>query len=371
MQFHSHLDTSGHTAGVWSAKRSEPLRVLHITDSSGGVASAIRSYVSATPDFCHRIFHLTRRDSISSSGYAKVDNCEVVEIERKITASTLGVVRQVRLYRPDIVHLHSSRAGFFGRLLVKKQLDLRIVYTPHCYAFERTDLNRFVRTTIMGIEALLSLNTSVVAACSQREADLAQRLARSATRVTTIPNVADWRFFGAQETLVVPAVVCAVGRLTAQKDPAWFMAVAEAVQRLRPSESVKFMWIGGGDKSYEEYLRSRGVEVTGWVDESRVDSLLQGCLAYIHSAAWEGFPVALLNAVACGIPPVVRDVPSFGPYSELCVASADEAARRILALMESPSKRKIQLAAWKNALRENSRSNQETALRALYAGTSP
>ncbi|MCV6072142.1 hypothetical protein OFP26_41850, partial [Escherichia coli] len=37
--------------------------------------------------------------------------------------------------KPNIVHLHSSKAGFLGRFLTLNHA--RLVYPPHCYAVER------------------------------------------------------------------------------------------------------------------------------------------------------------------------------------------------------------------------------------------
>ncbi|NMT03718.1 glycosyltransferase, partial [Vibrio parahaemolyticus] len=72
---------------------------------------------------------------------------------------------------PDVVHLHSSKAGFLGRFL--KLGKARLVYTPHCYAFEREDISELARQIYKALEKVKLSKIDVVAGCSQRECDLA------------------------------------------------------------------------------------------------------------------------------------------------------------------------------------------------------
>jgi glycosyltransferase involved in cell wall biosynthesis len=101
-------------------------------------------------------------------------------------------------------------------------------------------------------------------------------------------------------------VVC-VARLVAQKDPARFLRLANALYRR--DSSFRFLWIGDGDerKSFNETAASLGladvVDCTGWSHEPR--RYLGGADLYLHPAAYEGLPLAILEAMAASLPCVL------------------------------------------------------------------
>jgi glycosyltransferase involved in cell wall biosynthesis len=103
-----------------------------------------------------------------------------------------------------------------------------------------------------------------------------------------------------------PLYVVTVGRLCEQKAPDVF---AELAVRFAIAESeAKFVWIGGGETRYEQILRDSGVEVTGWLSQAQVRERLQRAAVYVQTSRWEGMPMAVLQALAMGLPCVVTNV---------------------------------------------------------------
>jgi glycosyltransferase involved in cell wall biosynthesis len=98
-----------------------------------------------------------------------------------------------------------------------------------------------------------------------------------------------------------------VGRISKQKGFEFFNQVARLL-----SHRAHFKWIGGGDDDCESLLRNNGVEVTGWITRNEVVAHLKGLDLYFHSAAWEGFPISVLETGQLGIPMVLRDI---GPFT--------------------------------------------------------
>ncbi|MDN5548346.1 MAG: glycosyltransferase, partial [Rhodococcus sp. (in: high G+C Gram-positive bacteria)] len=81
----------------------------------------------------------------------------------------------------DILHLHSSLAGL-ARIIPGHRAG--IVYTPHCYAFERTDVSPLARVLYKSVErGLLSIRRQCVVAVSGREAELTTELSNSSTSI--------------------------------------------------------------------------------------------------------------------------------------------------------------------------------------------
>jgi glycosyltransferase involved in cell wall biosynthesis len=257
------------------------------------------------------------------------------------TAGFPGVLRKlIHVYRalqPDVVHAHSSYAGVFVRLAFPIP-RARIVYSPHCYAFERSDYGRLRRALVRGVEAALAHRTGTLLAVSAHEATLGRSLSRSMRVVvgTNVPGVPD----DLVASVRVPdpnkrLVVAGAGRLCEQKDPRFF---AEVVRHAQGQDvPARWMWIGDGEPKLREVLEREGVMVTGWL--SRGDALrsLASAHVYLHTAAWEGMPITVLEAAAVGLPVVVRSVPSTREMRiGLLVETPEEAAAEVAALA-SPS----------------------------------
>ncbi|WP_052436195.1 glycosyltransferase [Georgenia sp. SUBG003] len=182
-----------------------------------------------------------------------------------------------------------------------------------------------------------------------------------------MPNVAQVGHVDRRRTLqpARPPLVVGMGRVCAQKDPAWF---ADAVGSLRPSApDLRFLWIGGGAPGDERVLRRTGVELTGWCDRTVGLETLARADCYLHSAAWEGFPMTVLEAVGLGVPVVVRRLPS-EPGTPAVATAADpaHAARLVHGVLTDGDRRRANLAAWRAFLQENERGTQSERLALAY-----
>ncbi|XGU19402.1 glycosyltransferase [Rhodococcus sp. 3Y1] len=99
----------------------------------------------------------------------------------KFGRTLLSAIRMVRRGDFDVLHLHSSLAGL-ARIIPGHRAG--IVYTPHCYAFERTDVSPLARVLYKSVErGLLSIRRQCVVAVSGREAELTTELSNSSTSI--------------------------------------------------------------------------------------------------------------------------------------------------------------------------------------------
>lgn len=63
--------------------------------------------------------------------------------EISITSDIRGIVQINKILKqinPEIIHLHSSKAGFLGRICALKY-QKKIIYTPHGFSFMRKDIS--------------------------------------------------------------------------------------------------------------------------------------------------------------------------------------------------------------------------------------
>jgi glycosyltransferase involved in cell wall biosynthesis len=336
--------------------------VLHVVEAlGGGVTSAVEDFIRSTPGFRHRVLASLRAESHSAASLREAAG-EVDLLRDGIRRRIRDVRTAVRRLRPAVVHAHSSFAGGYVRLA---GIDpRRVVYTPHCYAFERLDIPTRARALYWTLEAALSFRGRTVAAVSAREGRLARRLP-GRQRVVVVPNVAR-----VPETpppvageRLEDVVAVALGRTLAQKDPAYFAAAVRASREA--GLPVVWRWIGGGDPETERRLRDAGVEVTGWIERDEALRHLQKADVYVHTAAWEGFPITVLEAAAMGKPIVARRIPAL---EETSLSLVDEPGRLAVAVgaMREPGARAAAVDASRRLAREHDPAHQERVLSEIY-----
>ena len=267
--------------------------VLHVVESYGaGTATALHQYVQATPELEHHLLRRLRPDDDHADDGELAWFRTVEDLPQGTWPAIRAVRRHSRQVRPDVVHAHSSLGGAFTRLALRRGAPA-LVYTPHCFATERVDLSATARRALGLVERLLARNTDAFAGCSQRELDLTRGWSRRPRRVW-VPNVTD------VEPLADEAddegFVATLGRITAQRDPGFFIDVVTALRARVPGLAAR--WIGGGDPAAIARLEAAGVEVTGWLPRSEALGLLGGARLYVHTARWDGAPMSLIEATA-------------------------------------------------------------------------
>lgn len=282
--------------------------VVHITESfASGTASAVNDFVRNFPDAQHRLIY-SLRDGVDVS----LDELRAFETADVLPVGAVGRIRYVRNYLtalrvPYVVHAHSSWAGMYVRLAMRNSARCPIVYTPHCYSFERLDVSRPVRQSFRLVEWLLSFNTATIACCSERERKLSL-WPLSTPRAVAVPNVVPTALStGERRHAGARLRVAGCGRIGPQKDPEFFATAVRAARTRNPA--IEAVWIGGGEAHHEDLLRSSGVDVTGWVTRREALDVLASSDVYLHTALWEGFPISILEAAALGLGVIARDRP--------------------------------------------------------------
>lgn len=341
-----------------------PTTILHVIECwGGGVSTAVMSYIRATPHLAHWLITAPRRGEV-----VKAEPMAALRGRLALPAGHLARINAIgRAYarlKPDVVHAHSSFAGLYVRTCRSIPAS-RIVYTPHCYAFERADVPKALRTVFRTTEAVLARRTGTVAAVSPREASLATALHR-AQRVVYVPNAASSSLAPFRVRVTDrPMRAVTVGRICAQKDP-HFLARATRIR----DDSISWAWIGDGDARLRHVLESAGVHVTGWLPHGEVIEQLRAADVYIHSALWESAPMSLLEAVAAGLPVVARDIPALRVLGIPNLARTPTDLATAVAELADPASWQKAASQIRAALRDNTVENLADRLTYAYAGLS-
>jgi glycosyltransferase involved in cell wall biosynthesis len=217
--------------------------------------------------------------------------------------ATVALARLVRELQPDIVHLHSAKAGAIGRLASLRHRRPRWYFSPHGLSFLQSSSPGRVHGVYLALERLLALTPAAIIACSRSEGALVERYLRR--RPLLVPN-------GIPLDVVPSHTACAgkglrvgtAGRITPARHPELFVRIA----RRLTCEQLRFVWLGGGSPENEAMLAEAGVEVTGWLPHAKLLEAMARLDIYLQPSRWEGLPVAVMEAMASGLPVVATDI---------------------------------------------------------------
>jgi glycosyltransferase involved in cell wall biosynthesis len=225
---------------------------------------------------------------------------------RPSPVDVVSLARLVRLARQaDVVHVHSAKAGFVGRLAAALAgRASRCAYTPHAWSFwaaggaEAALYLRLERLGARWCRAIVAVSTD------ERDAGLAAGVGRR-EQYRVIPNGVDvGRFDVPREP--VPGRILFLGRLAPQKRPD--LAV-RAVARLDGAEL--HLANDGPERAAVERLAAElgvadRVRLLGYRDD--VPELLSHAACLLLTSDYEGASLTVLEAMAAGVPVVATRV---------------------------------------------------------------
>lgn len=225
----------------------------------------------------------------------------------------------------DVIHTHSSKTGLLGRLAGRLAGVPLVIHTVHGYAFPAARTRR-ERRFYLGLEWLGARLCDAMIVLKEDDRKLAQqRLGVPTDRLILLPNGVDTERFRPRlteerqrlrETLLnISADTLAigmVGRLWRQKNPHCLVEAASRILR-DARVDVRFFLIGDGElrESLEQRIAELGLgdraRILGWRED--MPDLLPALDIFVLPSRWEGLSLAILEALACGLPVVVSDIP--------------------------------------------------------------
>ncbi|MBI4536536.1 MAG: glycosyltransferase family 4 protein [candidate division NC10 bacterium] len=284
---------------------------------------------------------------------ADVEWVQLPQLRREVNpvldvAALFGLRRLIKRIRPDIVHTHSSKAGFLGRLAARLAGVRHIVYTPHGHIFDGY-FSPAATKTFIGLEQVAARWTDRFVTLSDDEArDHLRHGIGQPEQFVTIPSGVDLGpVIGAQPLHIATGrpVVGTVARLAPVKGIAYLVRAAPRVLASVPD--ARFLIVGDGEQrmALEREARDLGladrIHFTGFRED--VPALIAGMDFFVLPSLNEGMGRVLVMAMARGKPIVatrVGGVPELLGEGEagLLVPPADPAALAgaICSLLQDP-----------------------------------
>jgi glycosyltransferase involved in cell wall biosynthesis len=257
----------------------------------------------------------------------RAPDVEVVRIEGLGRAPRPGddaralaaIMRELRRFRPDVVHTHTAKAGVLGRsAAVAARVPFR-VHTFHGHLLHGYFSPAVTRAVVLTERALARATTLLVAVGEQVRDDLlAAGIGRPSQFLVVPPGVelppapapaAARALLGLRPD--VP-VVAFVARLIPVKRPDRFVAAATALARRFPE--VQFLVAGEGPLLDDMRRQAAGlgdaVRFLGWRRD--VETIYSAADVTVLTSDNEGMPVSLIEAATVGCPAVTTRVGSAG-----------------------------------------------------------
>jgi glycosyltransferase involved in cell wall biosynthesis len=247
------------------------------------------------------------------------EGVDVVEVrtDRLRPSSLLRVIRLTRARGARLIHSHGKGAGLYGRLAARA-VGVPAVHTFHGIHYERYGPLR--RASYLALERALARRTALVLNVSRAQEAEALRLGLGdRTRSRVVPNGVDVDRLPAEalsrdearRRVGVPTAARVVGAV-ARFDPVKRLDVlVDATARIADATLVVV-----GDGAERHALRARAAAAgvgarTRFVGEIPEAWRLFRAFDVVATASRkEGMPLAVLEAMAMGLPVVASDIPA-------------------------------------------------------------
>lgn len=314
------------SGGPPAAKRS--LRILLAPGAYypqvGGIEELTRQLALALSAMGHEAAVLTYRSPESLAESELLDDVRVTRLRFPSPApgvrglgrfvleappAAKAISRHVAGWRPDVVHVIAGGShGVYLAVLARRSRTPLIFTTQGELTFAAYGgLDRY-RLLLLGLRHLIR-NADAVTACSTDVLDHLRVFVAPNGPWLVIPNGVDPQEFeeGEASKAGFEPFVVAVGRLVPEKG---FDVLIDA---LATTELAGLNLVIAGDGHAREELAQRSsekgvadrVHLVGTVDRARLSVLLRRAESFASASRYEGFGIAVLEAMAAGTPVVV------------------------------------------------------------------
>jgi glycosyltransferase involved in cell wall biosynthesis len=229
-----------------------------------------------------------------------------------------SLVKEIRKFKPHIIHTHTAKAGFLGRLasIISMQSSIRI-HTFHGHLLNGY-FGSFKRLLVVLAEKTLAVFTDRLLAVGFKvRQDLLQAgigkkekfsLMPPGLEIGTLPSkIESQNSYGVNSARLQCAFI---GRVTQIKRPDRFLDVVAELQK----REVQMDFFIAGDGELLDFCRERiekeglPVHILGW--QSNIEKVLASADIVVLTSDNEGTPLSLIQAGMARIPVVTTDVGS-------------------------------------------------------------
>jgi len=282
-------------------------KVLHIIESLtvGGAERLLVGILHRLTDFENHVIILDGPETLRSELPA---GCPVTNLKVSGWLSLFTKAGKIRRYireqQIDIVHSHLYRANIMARLGTPKKVPL--INSIHAIS---SLASYKVRRETLYLEKLTYRKRHHILAVSKEVLKDFDEWVGIKGKGTVLYNFIEDRFFAAprkQQFSSGGLKLVAVGNLRHQKN---YPYLVEAFKKMPPNVTVDIYGEGHMREELQAVIDTNHLNIRLCGIRNDLDKVLSAYDAFIMTSFYEGQPVALLEATACGLPALLSDVP--------------------------------------------------------------
>lgn len=302
------------------------IKILHITQSNCGIEEYLKMYFKYMDNeryefelICPQYEDMVRNITLLGVKVYIVDMKREISIYNDIK-SFIKICKYIKMYKPDIIHAHSSKAGVLGRFAAYIN-KIPCIYTAHGWSFGM-NISKLKKKFYASIERYCAKFTYKIINISEYEQKLA--LSYKIAPLEKLPIIYNGIDINRYETTAINKIevlrelnipedsfiIGMVARLTKAKSPETFIKVAKIVSVKIPNSY--FILVGDGElrQQVEEQIVNNNLQdkflITGWTYE--VEKYISLFDIALLTSKWEGFGLAITEYLAAGVPVIASNV---------------------------------------------------------------
>lgn len=284
------------------------MTILHIIDSlaQGGAETLLLQTINELTMYNHILVYLndTEDSLLDSFRNVKIYNLSLNN-NLYILPRTLTLRRIIKQHHVEIVHAHLWKSVLLARLATPK--SVRLLFTLHSMMSK----DAFGSRIRLSIERLLyQRHQEVIAVSNTVLNDYAQYI-KITGKKHIVYNFIDSKFF-------IPVLgkkngdsfkMIAVGNLKKAKNYPFLIQALSKVKNL--NFTLDIYGVGPQAELLQKFIDANQIPVKLMGKEKNIETVLPNYNLFIMASVYEGYGMALAEAMASGLPVLISDIPAF------------------------------------------------------------
>lgn len=281
---------------------------MHITHGLGGIQTYLEYILNYSDKEAFEYIIVAPRNPAFQQFCVPFAKYHPLKVKREVNPLAdifllIKLIRLIKKEKPDVLHVHSAKGGFLGRL-AGKLCKVKTIYTPHGFSY--LSFTGVKRLFFFLLECISRNWSTVLLAVSYSEANRAVfEIGYKPAKIKVILNSIYINEQVINRNYDSSNRIGMIGRLTYQKNPMLFMEIAEELLKKYPHLQFSILGAGLDDHLGDEltdFIRRKNLQgkinLLAWGNSNTSKAFIEETDIFVMTSVFEGLPFSLLEAMA-------------------------------------------------------------------------